>query len=483
MFWNNDDDGVLKYMGMKFEGKKMLMLGSNAGSADMVRYARDCGAYTVTADYYPQERSEAKLAANESVLISTADTEKLAKLIEDKKIDGVLAGISEFNLMKAMELSEMFGLRFYCSREQWELIEHKDKFRTLCENYNVPCPKTYFIGNDVKNVDKAMLPFPVVIKPVDCSASLGVHICESQNSFAACFDDALGNSEGGQVIIEEFVNGDEFTAHYTVCNGKATFSCIDNRYPVAVHDGRVTTIPAARIYPSTYIDGYMERVNPYMLKLCERLGLQNGVLFIQGIHNTRTGQFWIFEGGLRSAAETPNRLLNKTNGVNYMNLLVDHALLGVGNLDSSREDPYMHGKCCGIVSFVAKHGIVGTIGGLEEAVAATPSVISYESRYPVGSETPDTDTLRQLMVRFVMVCDSREQMARDVRYLNNHITILDEQGENMVIKLEPDRILSEFSIGGGYWRHLILFYLRVDNPSWCRRNNVSFAIGERLVAA
>ena len=71
-------------------------------------------------------------------------------------------------------------------------------------------------------------------------------------------------------------------------------------------------------------------------------------------------------------------------------------------------------------------------------------MIEYESRYPVGSVTPDTNTLRQLMIRFVMICDSREQLVKDVTYLNEHIAVLNDKDENMVIKLDPDRIIKEF---------------------------------------
>ena len=43
-----------------------------------------------------------------------------------------------------------------------------------------------------------------------------------------------------------------------------------------------------------------------------------------------------------------------------------------------------------------------------------------------------------------MICDSREQMMKDVAYLNENISVLNDKGENMVIKLEPARITNEF---------------------------------------
>ena len=426
-----------------FVGKTLLMLGSNSGSVEMVCYAKDRGAHTIVVDNLPIEQSIAKQYSDEHLLISTADINTLIQIIKSKHVDGIISGISEFNLIKARELSEVSDRRFYCSSDQWNKIEHKNEFRELCKNYDVSCPNTYYIGRNINECDLNKLTYPVVVKPVDGAASIGVHICEDKVELKNAFNDAIKCSYIGLVIVEEYVYGNEFTAHYTICNGKASLSCIDNRYPISIHEGKVTTIPIARIYPSIYIDNYIKSVNNSMIRLCESLKLDNGVLFVQGIYNKDMDKFWIFEAGLRSAAELPSRFLEKINGVNYLHNIIDYILLGKGTLDLSKEDPYLHGKCCGIVSFAAKKGVVGEIKGLEEAVKSTPSVIDYECRYSKGCTIPDTDTLRQLMVRFVMVSESREKMAQDVDYLNNHITVLDKEGKNMVIKCDPNRITNE----------------------------------------
>ena len=144
------------------------------------------------------------------------------------------------------------------------------------------------------------LRYPLVVKPVDGSASVGVHICLNEEDLRVGITNAIAASEKGSIIIEEYVQGNEFTAHYTISGGNASLSCVDNRYPVAVHGGSVTTIPAARIYPSIYTEQYMNSVNPAMIRLCESLNLEYGVVFVQGIYNPNSDQFWIFEGGLEA---------------------------------------------------------------------------------------------------------------------------------------------------------------------------------------
>lgn len=422
----------------KFEKKKLLVLGSNTGSEDIVKYAQKNGATVIVADYLPVEESPAKKIADETLRISTAEVDALVDYVNQHHIDGVFAGISEFNLLRAMEISERCGLSFYCDRNQWDCIEQKNLFREKCNACQVPVPKTYFIGEKLENNILDSVQYPVVIKPVDSSASMGVHICHNEAELRKYEKDAVSNSESKTIIIEEFIEGDEFTAHYTIVDGKAHLSCVDNRYPVALHDGKVTTIPVARIFPSLFIDEYIQQVDSKMKHLCENMKLKNAVIFIQGIYNKSTNRFAIFEAGLRSAAEAPYRFISKITGFSSMNFLVDTVLLE--KPDDVQEDPYLQGHCCGVVSFVAKGGKVGKITGLEEAVQQLDSVICYENRYPVGSDTPEGDTLRQLMIRFVLICENREMMKKDIEYLNSHIDVYDTEGMEMVVKFEPERL-------------------------------------------
>lgn len=421
------------------EGKKILFLGSNVSVTDMIRYARENGAHTAVADWYGIEKSLAKQAADEPVSISTADDEALANYVTENGFSGVFAGIHEFNLLQAMKVAGRCGLPFYCTKDQWESIESKDSFRKLCEAQGVPCPKTYYTGEPNGCVlDKVA--FPAVLKPVDASASEGVHICHDAKELLRWLPEAARLSEKGHVIIEQFFQGHEFTAHYTIHRGKACLACMDNRYPVAVHEGVVTTVPVARIYPSLFLDSYIEQVNDSMVALCESIGIDEGVMFVQGIYNEDDDSFAIFEAGLRSAGEAPYRIIEQVNGLNYIDLFVDYALGVDPAYEQSKEDPYLKGKCCGVVSFVGRGGTVGSIEGLEEAIAATPSVIDYEVRYPVGSEVPDGDTLRQLLIRFVMVCEDRGQMAKDIDFLNTSVQVKDVNGNYMAIKMTPERL-------------------------------------------
>lgn len=416
----------------KFVGKKILFLGSNVGTIDMIRYAKLQGAYTIVADYLPKDKSFGKQVSDDEVLISTDDLETLKQYVQDKHIDGVFAGVSEFNLLNAMKLCEYFHFPFYCTREQWDSIEDKEMFRTLCRQYDVPCPKTFFTGSELTDEILSTITYPVIIKPVDSSSSIGITICRNQKTLMAAIPEAKRHSGKGRVIVEEFFEGEEFTAHYTIANSKVTLSCVDNRVPVAIHPGDVTTIPIARIYPSTFTEEYIKQVNSYVIDLCKSLKMDTGVLFVQGLYNNTKNRFCIFEAGLRCAGEAPYRLIEKVNGINFMNNFVDYALLGrVENYDSSKDDPYLHDKICCVTSFVAKGGKVGKILNYDETVKAIPSIVDSECRYQEGDIVPDGNTLRQIILRFVLISENCEQLVNDIESINESIKVMDIQGHDM----------------------------------------------------
>ncbi len=431
----------------KFEGKKLLLLGSNVGTLDLIEYAKNNGAYTIVADNLPKSKSFGKQAADNDVLISTADIYALKKYIQEEKIDGVFAGISEFNILSAMKLCEHFNFPFYCTKKQWDSIEDKEMFRDLCKTHHVPCPKTYFAGSQLPEDVLASICYPVIIKPVDSSSSIGITICRNQDALIAAMPEAKRNSEKGRFIIEEYFEGDEFTAHYTIANGKVTLSCVDNRIPIAIHQGDVTTIPLARLYPSTYTDEYIKQVNEKVINLCKSLEMNTGVLFVQGLYNKQKNQFSIFEAGLRCAGEAPYRLIEKVNGINFMDNFVDYALLGrVEGFDSSKDDPYLNNKICCVASFVSKGGRVGTIKNFDETVKSVSSLVDSECRYHEGDIIPDSNTLKQIMMRFVLICDNPKQLINDLDFINKSIEVLDENGQKMCYTFDANDYFTQSQI-------------------------------------
>ena len=422
-----------------FSEKTLLVLGTNVGSVDIVNYARAHGAHTIVADYLTPDKSPAKLVADEHILLSTENIPELTQLIKTRHIDGVLAGVSEFNLLKAQELCIQNGLPFYCNRQQWDTIENKVLFRDLCDQYGVPTPRTLFKGD----AEMASAPYtpPVVVKPDDSNSSRGVTFCTDNESQADAIAQASRLSSGHRVIVEEFFQGDEFTAHYIVNHGKAFLACIDNRFPAALHDAK-TTIPIARVYPCRYADRSMEKVNPRVVSMIESLGLECAVIFVQGLYNKESGRFAIFEGGLRCAGEAAYRITGYLYGVNFLHNLVDYSLLGHSARPVAESLPTGDNRVACVLSFAARGGTIASITGVEQVTEQLPSLIHFEQRYNVGDTLPVGDTLRQIVLRFTLVCDNLNQLKQQIDLINTGVSVRDAAGNDLCVRFDSSQLLA-----------------------------------------
>ena len=68
---------------MNIKGKKLLILGSNALTCDIVKTARELGIYTIVTDWNPIEKAPAKQIADEYWNNSLLDYDILVQKIKE----------------------------------------------------------------------------------------------------------------------------------------------------------------------------------------------------------------------------------------------------------------------------------------------------------------------------------------------------------------------------------------------------------------
>ena len=273
----------------KFAGKKLLLLGTNTGTCDMVNYAKSQGAYVIVTDNLPPEKSPAKLIADQAWPVSTADVDTLENLAIQNKVNGISTGASEFNAKNVLTLCERLLLPFYCTRSQWETCCNKQRFKQLCRDNGVPVAREYTLDiNKIENLRQ--IQYPVVVKPVDSSAGTGLRICRDENELLKAYTRAVFLSRTKQAIVEEFIEGDEFTAAYTLKDGQFSLTFTADRY-TNPDIGVTIPLPQANIFPSKYTDRYLGELNDKVIKMFQSIGLSNGFIFVQG---TRKQEWFLY---------------------------------------------------------------------------------------------------------------------------------------------------------------------------------------------
>ena len=81
------------------QNKKLLILGGDSFSIDIVKTAKSMGVYTIVTDWYDVKRSPAKLVADEYWNVSIEDYDLLSQKIKEAHVDGVFTGFTDSYLL------------------------------------------------------------------------------------------------------------------------------------------------------------------------------------------------------------------------------------------------------------------------------------------------------------------------------------------------------------------------------------------------
>lgn len=413
------------------KGKKLLLLGgTSAASFDIVQYAKMNNVYTIVVDY--NEFSPAKQLADESWLISTADVDKIIELAKKAGVDGVFAGISEFNLERAMTVCEQLGLPFYAAREQWNLLSNKYSFKQLCRNNNIPVIEEYPITR-FESESNDDIEFPVLIKPVDSSGGRGIHICANINEVFANYERSLAFSPSKQVLVERYMTGKEVAIFYVVQDGEICLTAMADRHTQHTQNG-IIPLPVAYIFPSKHLKTYQESLNAKVTAMFKSIGIRNGMIFIQSF--VENGECIFYEMGFRLTGTLEYKILAKINGFNPMEMMVNYALTGKMNETDIRRYVNPNFKKWGCnVTFLAKPGRIGKIIGVSEA-ASFPGVIEVVPTYKEGDLIAATalGTLKQVVMRVFAVAGTKKDLGSVMDMIHNTIKVISENGENMLLQ-------------------------------------------------
>lgn len=415
------------------KGKKILILGGTAPCVHVTRFAMEMGAYVYVADE-KTEKGPAKQIADEAVVISTNDYNTLLSFIREKKIDGVLTGPGEFNIVNAMIVSKMAGLPFYCNKEQWDICQDKRHFKDFCKQYGLPGVPEYSVDDVLSNKD-----FPVIVKPVDGCSSRGINICRNQEQYAKAKEAALSASKAGKILVEKYVENGGITidAKYVVVDGRFHLEAIGDRH--VLNGGLITAIS---FYPSKYIDAFVEQVDPYVEKAFTAIGLKNGAFFFQAIPDG--DRIYIYEMGLRVSGGMIYNMTEATSGNNTLKMLIHYGATGTmcEDADEKMIDATFKGKKASTIAFPLRLGTIGSYSGFDE-VAKFKGVIDVTKYYKEGDEIlpKHVNTLDQLFARVMVAADTKDNLISILNDIRNKVSVKDVNGEEMIIWTTFDKIV------------------------------------------
>lgn len=406
------------------KGKKLLVLGGKPiGSVELVQRAQELGAYVIVADYLSAKDSPAKRIADEHWEISTAEVEQLAGLCRIRQVDGVLAGVHEFNINRMLDLCEILQLPCYCKRDTWIYCDDKVAFKTLCLKNEIPVAKKYSVDNltDIQ--------YPVIVKPVDGSGSRGFHICNDLSELKNNYQVAKEFSPTGRVIIEDYIPYDAVIIQYTVYMGKCYFSGMSDKISCRF-ESTGASVMGFQSFPSKGLETYLKTLDAKVCKMFEKAGFTDGPIWIEAFYDGNS-QFFFNEMGYRFGGSLTNYPVDYFYGINQLDLMIIKALGGTAEFKVRQN--LTAKKYCILPIHIAP-GTIKRIEGLQEL----KSFDFFHQFVPVhfeGDVIQDWGSAQQVFCYLHVLYTTNAELRSSLNIVMNTLRVYDEAGKNMLFTL------------------------------------------------
>jgi biotin carboxylase len=200
--------------------ERLLILGAGIMQWPAIKIARDMGFETVVVDVDPRAPCVALADHFERIDLKNKEAiETLARAFRDAGgLSGVFTAGTDFSASVAW-VAEKLGLPGIPYEAALNASD-KERMRRCFKEAHVPSPD-FLVINDLPPMDFS-LPFayPVVVKPVDNMGARGCRRADSFKELRIAVREALGASRSGRAIIEEYIDGPEYSVDALIYGGK-----------------------------------------------------------------------------------------------------------------------------------------------------------------------------------------------------------------------------------------------------------------------
>lgn len=419
--------------------KKLLILGSDYGTLDLLREAKKMGVYVIVSD--TMTTSPTKAEADEAWMISTTDIETLEARCIAEHIDGVTFGASDFNINNGRKLCKRLGLPFYCASDKaWETACNKSLFKKICHEVGAPVADDYYLTDALTDEELSKVKFPVVVKPVDKSGNRGMSYCKNKEELVAAYRLAREISDNSTIIVERELHGPEYAVNYVLADGKINLLYFSSEHnEPGQPDNLYSVIDTTSLHLKQYIDEVSEKVK----EVFKAAGCRDGIAWVETIRDS-DGKFYLLEMGYRFGGEMTYVPYERVSGFNSIKWMLEIAL----GVKHSPEDLPAELKtaskdvAASYYMFTTVEGEIARLEGLEE-IAKLPNVyIDCPKR--VGNSV----RLKAAMGIIRIYGKDIEELCETITFINRHLVAKDHDGNDMFVYFtDLDSLKKEYYAG------------------------------------
>lgn len=228
--------------------------------------------------------------------------DSVIKIAETENIVGVYTTL-DYLLPVVAKLNSALKLKGIVD-EQGDILFNKKLQKESFVNAKIPTAK-YCL---VQNASQSEISFPCIIKPTDRTGSRGVYKIKNKSEYDEFINLSLVESWSNEVLVEEFIQGEEFSVEGFFKNGQYNLIGVTGKNKTV----STTIIEDSLIFPHEIAD--KAPLCELMTELHLALNLDNVVTHIEVISN-ESGLYVVEVNGRIGGALIPDMVL-KSIGIN-----------------------------------------------------------------------------------------------------------------------------------------------------------------------
>ena len=362
----------------------------------------------------------AKDFADKMLVISTMDFDAVLAAAKEENIDLILSACGDQPMRTMAYVSEKMGLPCYLTYNQSQNLTNKVLMKHLMIEGGIPTSKyhRFDINSDISTEG---LEFPLVIKPADNNGSKGIIKVYSQKEFDDAIAEARKFTISGDLLVEEFKEGDEYSVEAFLRNGEPyiVFASKNNKVK-----NRNTFTICSNEYVSELSVELESRIKDIVAKIGKTFGIDNVPLLIQMIVNGN--EVNVIEFSARTGGGSKLFFIREMVGVDIIENLLD---ITFGNNPNIEARP---SKEKAVIKYVyAEPGIFSGVENLAELENEGYISATYQYK-PFGTQINSSNYSSDRPIGFLVKAEDNDCLNKKIESINKRIKILDENGTDIM---------------------------------------------------
>jgi len=293
--------------------EKVFIIGGGKLQLDFIRTVKENGYKSIVFDYNPD--CEGAKIADEFYCVSIDEKEEIYEIAKKEGPIAIHTVATELGNITACYVGEKLGLNTNSYETALNTVD-KDRMKKIFENHDIPTARVDRVYSE-SELDNLEVSFPLVVKASDRSAGRGVSLVNNRAELIEAYKDAYKESNNKIVLIEEYLQGDQYSVELVSQNGVHHILGVTKEYFIDEKD----FVESHYLLPSfneqeiiSEYKGLLERVlNAFEIKY----GASHIEFRVSADKNVKIIEIASRMGGMR------DRLLNISKGINYNQLILN----------------------------------------------------------------------------------------------------------------------------------------------------------------